>query len=41
MKLVTENESYQNLKGFKLLELGKNIFLTRAEAEKSLKKIEI
>lgn len=41
LKLVTENESYQNLKGFKLLELGKNIFLTRAEAEKSLKKIEI
>ena len=40
-KLATENGSYQNLKGFKLSELGKNIFLTREEAEKILKKIEI
>ena len=39
--MATENGSYQNLKGFKLSELGKNIFLTREEAEKTLKKIEI
>jgi len=39
--MATENGSYQNLKGFKLSELGKKIFLTREEAEKTLKKIEI